>query len=272
MGKVFDALERYKQNKSRGPDGLRAIGPENRAKEVLQTPIDHASVIQNGCDPKVVVLSAPESVDAEHFKLLRAQVFHPKDGKKPRAIMITSAFPGEGKTFVAVNLAASIAMGINEHVLLVDCDFRRPNLHNMLGYSNTQGLREYLTGEKRLPQLLIRTRIEKLSLLTAGSPCTNPSELLSSAMMREFLEEVKGRYQDRYVIVDATPSHVTAEVGVLSKLVDGIIYVIMAGKAPRETIRRNLEDLGKEKVLGIVFNGHAQSYRAYHKYYEGYYR
>ena len=220
---------------------------------------------------KLVTLSAPQSVDAENFKLLRAKILFPKNGIRPGTIMITSTFPGEGKTFVAANLAASIALGINEHVLLVDCDLRRPTLHNILGYSNKEGLHEYLTGKKQLADLIIRTKVEKLSFLTSGSSPSNPSELLSSAMMKNFISKTAGGSKDRFVIIDAPPAQITSETGVLSNYVDGIIFVIMAGMAPRQIIQKTLETFGKKKVLGIVFNGYTKSYKSYHKYYGNYY-
>ena len=90
-------------------------------------------------------------------------------------------------------------------------------------------------------------------------------------MMQEFLEEAKGRYQDRFIIIDVPPSQVTAETNVLASYVDCIIFVVMAQKSPRETIQRSIENLGKEKILGIVFNGYSQSYKSYQKYYKKYY-
>jgi len=272
MGKVFDALEKHKRGELIKPNTPPLSSPQDSVNNLSETPVASDVAIQMGFSPKVLVTSAPNSVEAEGFKVLRARILFPKDGRNTRTIMVTSTFPGEGKTFVAANLAASIAIGVNQHVLLVDCDFRRPNLHNMLGCSNAAGLYEYLDGRSMLPELLIRTRLEKLSLLTAGNPGSSLSELLSSTTMSDFLEEAKARYQDRYIIVDSPPSHVTAEVGVLSHHVDAIIYVVMAQKTPRQTIQRNIEDLGREKILGIVFNGYRQSYKPYYKYYKKYYQ
>ena len=271
MGKISDAFERHQKEKSMKVKRLPIGEPEHVIKKGPEPPLSRELIIQNAFSPKLVMLSSPESIDAENFKVLRAQILFPKDGERPRTIMVTSAFPGEGKTFVCANLAVSVALGINEYVLLVDCDLRKPNLHEMFGYSNTEGLHEYLAGRRRLPDLLIRTRVEKLSLLTAGSSTSNPAELLSSTMMKDFLEEVKGRYQDRFIIIDVPPSQVTAETNVLANHVDGIVFVVMAQKSPRDTIQRSIEDLGKKKILGIVFNGYKRAHRSYHKYYKKYY-
>ncbi len=89
--------------------------------------------------------------------------------------------------------------------------------------------------------------------------------------MQEFLEEAKGRYQDRFIIIDVPPSQVTAETNVLASYVDGIIFVVMAQESPREIIQRSIENLGTKKILGIVFNGYSKAHKSYHKYYKKYY-
>ena len=261
MGRLSDALERQQNER------------EIKAKILQPAPrIQHpTSGNQHNFDPKLLVCSAPGSIEAENFKILKGQILFTKDGTKPRTIMVTSALPNEGKTFTASNLAVTLAQGINEHALLVDCDFRRPSLHKMLGYANNEGLREYLTGERELPDLLIRTRIDKLSLLTAGSETPNPSELLSSSMMEEVFDELKTHYKDRYIIIDTAPSHVVSEVNILANYVDAVIFVIMAGKTPREITKECIENIGKDKVLGIVFNGYDKTGKTYDKYYKRYY-
>jgi exopolysaccharide/PEP-CTERM locus tyrosine autokinase len=266
MGTISDALEKHKKEKSIKTQMLPRRKPEDSVPDERKVSPPRKSKIPEGFDPKLIVGVAPESYDAENFKILRARIIFPKDGKQPKTIMVTSAFPGEGKTFVAANLAASLAQGIDEYVLLIDCDLRRPAVHSMYGYSNREGLREYLTGKRQLSDLFLKTKINKLSLLTAGRLPPNPSELLSSDMMKGFLEEVKGRYEDRYIIIDSPPSQFASEANVLAKRVDGIIFVIMSGKSPRKEIYRGIENLGKEKVLGIVFNGYSHSHRYYRKY------
>jgi len=270
MGKLTDALERHKREKTIKAKMLPIDRPF-----IKKVPESHPApelTIPDGISPKLVVHSASGSMEAEYFKILRALILFSKDHKTPRTIMITSAFPGEGKTFTASNLAASMALGINEHVLLVDCDFRRPTLHKVLGYSNNEGLHDYLMGKRDLSDLIIRTRIENLSLLTAGSSSLKPSEWLSSNAMKEFIDEVRERYQDRYIIIDTTPTLVTAESNVLANYVDGIIFVVRAQKSPRETVKRSIENLGKKNILGVVFNGYSQKHKSYYKYYKKYYK
>ncbi len=262
MGKISDALERQQHEKE---INSKMLQPESHPAG--------KTVIQDDFNPKLVVCSTPGSVDAENFKVLKGRIiFTSKEKTPPKTILITSALPHEGKTFTVANLAASFAQGINEHALAVDCDFRRPNLHNLLGYSNNAGLQEYLTKGKELSGLLIRTKIDKLSLLTAGSPTSNPSELLSSSMMKELFEEFKARYNDRYIIIDTAPSHVVSEVNILAQYVDAVIFVVKTSVTPKKLVEKCIKDIGQDKVLGIVFNGHEKSDKMYNKYYKKYYR
>jgi protein-tyrosine kinase len=272
MGKISDALDRHNKEREIKTERLMPeISPDIPATRSVQQ-IHKGFVTQNECDPKLVVITAPGSYEAENFKLLRAQIMFAKDRKRPRTIMITSSAPSEGKTFVSANLAVSIAEGIDEHVLLVDCDLRRPDLHQMFGLSASYGLHEYLTGKKKLEELLIKTKINKLSLLPAGHSPSNPSELLASGAMKSFLEEIRDRYEDRIIILDTAPSNILAEANILSNFVDGIIFVIMAEKTPRELVNKAIIGLGKDKILGIVLNGHGQDLKTYGKYYRKYYK
>ena len=272
MGKITNAFERYQRDKSVKTDSLPLRKPEDIAPDESVSPLVRETFLHRGFDPKLVVLSAPESLEAENFRILKSQILYPKQGEAPKTIMVTSAFPGEGKTFVTANLAVSMGQGIDESVLVVDCDLRRPTLHRILGYSNDKGLHDCLVGKKQIPDLLVRTKYEKLSLLTAGRSVRNPSELLASARMKQFVEEVKGRHEDSYVILDVPPSQITAETSVLANYVDAIIFVVMAQKTPRETIQRSIDNLGKHKILGIVFNGYRGSFGSYPKYHEKYYK
>lgn len=271
MGKISDALERHKKESTIKIQTIPRLTPERPPEEVaVKAPIKRMS-LERHQNPKLVALTAPGSADAETFKILRSQVLSKRGGDPVKTIMVTSTFPGEGKTFVAANLAVSIALGIDEYVLTVDCDLRRPQLHEMLSYTNVEGLHEHLTGRRPLEELIIRTAIPKLSLLTAGKIPSNPTELLSSRMMEGFLEEVKSRYNDRFIVLDTTPSQITAEASVLAEHVDGIVLVVRAEKTPRHAVHKTLRNLGKEKILGVFFNGFEQADRGYEKYYRKYY-
>ena len=276
MGKIADALERHDKETVVRLDDVKEAPPK---KLVLEEPeVKLARKMASDLIPgksfsdSVVMLSSPDSADAETFKVLRGQILFPRDRKVPRSMLVTSTFPAEGKTYVASNLATTLAMSIDEYVLAIDADLRRPRLHRMFGYSKVRGLHDYLVGNARLEDLIIKSSIDKLSVLPAGKPPRNPTELLSSNMMVQFLEEVKERYQDRFVIIDSPPSSVTAESKFLAQHVDGIIYVVMANKTPRKDIEKAMDNLGRDKIIGIVFNGYEKVRKSYHRYYDRYYK
>ena len=269
---IADALERQKKQKSTRVEFLQNVRRlESVPKEQEIAYAEKFCTIPQ-CSPKVVVLSDPYSAEAENFKILRAQILFSRNRKRPRSIMVTSTFPGEGKTFVAANLAVSLALGIEEYVLLVDCDLRRPEVHEIFGHGNDEGLNECLTGKKPLKDLVNKTQIKKLFLLTAGKPTPNPSELISSAAMRTFFMGMKNNSKDRFIVIDSAPSQIASETKVLAKYVDAIIFVVRAQRSTRKEIQRAINGLGKEKILGIVFNGYNNATKSYNKYYDKYYK
>jgi len=276
MGKISDALERHKKETVVRLDDVKEARPKRLVVE--EPEVKHARQIASDLiseqrfSDSLIMLSSPDSADAETFKVLRGQILFPKDRKVPRSMLVTSTFPAEGKSYVAANLAATLALSIDEYVLLIDTDLRRPRLHRMFGYSKVQGLHEYLVGGCKLEELVLKSGIDKLSILPAGKPPRNPTELLSSSMMVKFLDEVKERYQDRFVIIDSPPSNVATEGKFLAQYVDGIIFVVMANKTPRKDIEKAIDNLGRDKILGIVFNGYEQVRKSYHRYYDRYYK
>ena len=230
---------------------------KNKAATSIKLQPPSVSEIVHPIDPHLVVYHDPVSVEAEIFKMLRNNILFPKDGVPPPSIMITSATPGDGKSFIAANLAVSIAQGIEEHVLLMDCDMRRSSIHRKFGFSdNVQGLSEYLSKNMPLPSLLKKTIVEKLSILPGGQTPNNPAELLSSQRMKDLLDETKSRYKDRFIIVDSPPPQLTAETTALAKYIDGILIVVRSGKTPRNLVESLIEKLGREKIIGVVLNAY----------------
>jgi len=184
--------------------------------------------------------------------------------------MVTSVAEGEGKSFVAANLAVSVAAHVNWNVLLVDCDLRKPSIHRQFGFPEVPGLSDYLLTGMKLPSLLQRTAVERLTILPSGRTPDNPSELLSSQRMIVFINEVVDRYNDRFIILDSPPAKLTAEPGALARHVDGILLVVKYGSTPRDAAFELVNLLGKDKILGVIINNFdARSSRYKKKYYGG---
>ena len=257
------------------PEIVSEVAPEpaeaKKERPVVKVPAPKPSLPPSHnerMDPNLVSLFNPQSFEAEQFKILRSNLLYPVSGNPPRSVMVTSPLSGDGKSFVASNLAISVAHNINLHVLLMDCDLRRPSIHTRFGFDDGPGLSDYLSKGTSLSDLLIRTSIDKLTILPAGRPPDNPSELLSSERMSELLAEATARYHDRLIILDSPPPSMTAETSVLARWVDGVIIVIKYGETPREGVTDVIEKMGKEKIIGAVINSfEVYSSRYYGKYY-----
>jgi exopolysaccharide/PEP-CTERM locus tyrosine autokinase len=204
------------------------------------------------------------SFEAEQFKMLRTNLLFPVSGKTPRSIMVTSAVPDEGKSFVAANLAISIAQGIHEYVLLVDCDIRMPTIHTQFGFGPVPGLSDYLSNGVPLSSLILKTKTDKLNIIPGGRPSHNPAELISSRQMSNLLKETRARYDDRFIVIDSPPPTLTAETSAISRQVDGVLVVVEYGKTPRKMVADLIDIVGKKKVLGIILNKFDLRHSSYH--------
>jgi protein-tyrosine kinase len=257
MSRIYKALEKAEQERTLKKEVPFIITEHKSAKPQL---VDHVQPTpyspQAGFASDLVAIAEPNSLASEQFRKLRSQLLHLKITGPMTAIMVTSATQGEGKTFVASNLAIGIAQDLDLHALLVDCDLRKPSVAGHFGFEAGSGVSDYLIDARQrdISEFIVKTGIEKLSFLPAGTLVENPSELIGSNRMKELVQELKNRYSDRYIIFDSAPILATSESEVLAKLVDGVILVVRAGVTSRDEILQALNPLGKEKLLGVVLN------------------
>lgn len=279
MGKIYEALGKA-GNPSSGTTKLLPIqkSANNNGTQVKTVanvvPFSSSASMATGegFDQNLITFHQPHSVESEIFKVLRTNLLFPSEGKAPKSILVTSALPGDGKSFVSANLAISMAMGVEEHVLLMDADIRNPSIDQMFGIGNVSGLSDYLAKGSNIAENFVKTAVNKLTILPAGRPPNNPTELLTTQKMKTLLDEVKNRYDDRYIIVDSAPPTLASETAAIAKYMDGILLVIKAGKTPKKEIDEVIEQLGKEKILGVVLNYSDQSSKKYYGYGKSYYR
>jgi receptor protein-tyrosine kinase len=170
-------------------------------------------------------------------------------------LMVTSAKPGEGKTFTAINLAMSLASERDLHVLLVDADVQRPSVFQVLGLPPQKGLLDLLSDSSLSPQdVLLRTNVRNLSLMAAGTPSLATTELLASQKMVTLMQDIASRYRDRMIILDAPPVLASSEPTVLALHVGQIVLVIEAGKTGRRAVEQTLGHISGCPNISIVFN------------------
>ncbi len=224
-------------------------------------------------NPNVIGLKSEHVPIAEEYKKLKAMILQiTKKRENHNAIVVTSSEIGEGKSLTAINLALVLAQEYNHTVLLVDADLRRPSLHTYLGLEPALGFTDCLVDGIDISRALVKVGSPKLSFLAAGKKIANPSELLSSNKMKNFVHEIKSRYRDRYIIIDTPPVLAFAETHVVGSFADGVLFVVKEGVSSSSVIAA-LEILDAEKILGIVFND-ANTERLsgrYSHYYQHYY-
>jgi protein-tyrosine kinase len=256
------------------PDGRNLTAKTGLGKvlPIAGEPVPAVTYDEKVLDPYLVALNAPHSHEAEQFKILRTNILYPVAGDPPRSILLTSTGPEEGKSFAAANLAISIALNVNRHVLLIDADLRNPQLHHRFGFGEVPGLSNYLADGIPLPSLLLKTKVEKLTLLPSGLPPANPSELISSERMENLLAEVSARYSDRLIVIDAPPPSLAAETGVLTRQVDGVLIVVRYGRTRMEDLADLIEGIGRKKILGTLVNFIETADSRYYGYKYGGYR
>lgn len=257
MGKMYEALERLEKEKYRDT----RVSAKSSALNPLQEEPSR----------ELVVLNKPGGVVAEHFRFLRSRLVRPEDGMNRRSILLSSALQGEGKTFIASNLAAILALGVDEHVLVIDADLRSPRMHEVFGYTaESPGLSDHLIDGKPLKDMLQKTQVEKLSVLPAGRYVGNPTEVLSSKRMQSFLREARERYSDRFVIIDSPPLEIAPETVTMAQEVDGSYLIIRVRSTPRGVTKKSKERFMQDKFLGVIFNGYQVKEAKYRYGYDHY--
>lgn len=186
-------------------------------------------------------------------------------------IMITSAVPGEGKSFTAANLAMSIAMELDHTVLLVDADVARPTLPSLFDLPPSKGLLDVLLDKDiDLSQVMLRTNVDKLSILPSGTRHPQATELLASDAMARLLEDMANRYSDRIIIFDSPPLLVTTEARVLASHMGQVVLVVRAERTTHAEVRHALSFIESVPVKMLMLNQAADRSASGHGYGYGY--
>jgi len=183
-------------------------------------------------------------------------------------VMVSSSKPNEGKTFISINLALSIALEQDKTVLLIDADVLRPSINRELGFGSVPGLIEYLLGQKDdISDIMYSTNIDKLKVIPAGEPHHLSNELLASDRMESLASELAERYPDRIVIFDCPPLIGVTETLVLANLMGQALVVVEESKTQIEDIKKATENLNEDLALGLVLNKAIRSHQDMYGYY-----
>jgi capsular exopolysaccharide synthesis family protein len=202
---------------------------------------------------ELIVQEDPKSLVSEAYRTLRTGILFSGSKPSPQLIQVTSAGPQEGKTITAANVATVMAQS-GSRVLIVDCDMRKPRIHEIFGIPNARGLSDLLVDGEDGFSFIKKTKVPNLDLLTCGTIPANPSELLSSKKMQRLLTLLGEKY-DR-IIMDSPPVLAVTDSIVLSRLVEGIILVVGAGTSSRNGVSRAVEQLKEvnARIVGAMLN------------------
>jgi capsular exopolysaccharide synthesis family protein len=212
----------------------------------------------------------PKTVASESIRGLRSNLLFSKADQKPQVILLTSATPQEGKTLVTVNLATAMAQS-GCRTLIIGADMRRPRIHKTLGIENEAGLANILSGVSVPEEVIRRTDIENLDVITAGPTPPNPSELLGSKFMADILDGLRQRYE--HIIIDTPPVTAVTDAAILAQYADGVVIISKAFVTPKELVRAAIETLQKvnSKIFGVVLNNVNMSKEGAYYYQYSYY-
>jgi capsular exopolysaccharide synthesis family protein len=227
----------------------------------------------SGARLPLVIFEAPHSIMAEQLRQVRTRLQHAASLDTTRSILVTSPSPGDGKSTICVNLAAGLALN-GRRILLVDANFRRPELHRIFGIGNEAGFSDVLNDVNAFASAVRETPVPNLSVMSSGPKPSNPTELLESQLLLDFIERALEEYD--HVIFDSGPMLFVSESVALAPRVDGVVTVVRARSSSRGVLQRMRDGLRAVKAehLGVVLNGvrsqaggyYGRSIKTYYEY------
>ena len=203
-------------------------------------------------EPHLLAITEPRSPECEQYRSLRTRLLQAGERQRMRAFVITSAGIGEGKTLTALNLAWLLAQTDGVKALVIDADLRQPCAADYLGIETDCGLSEVLTGETKLLEAIVRLRPSGLHLLPGGAAREDVAELLSGPRFGHLLDDARKMFD--YIIIDAPPLGVFTDANLLINRADAALLVLRAAKTRYSVVDRLLEQLPRERMLGVVLN------------------
>jgi protein-tyrosine kinase len=221
--------------------------------------------------PSSVVSASEENgtgAKSEVFRTLRTRLYQIRAVQPLRTLLVTSALPGDGKTFVTSNLAYSISRQRERRTLLIDADLRLSNLHTPIGAERSPGLSDYLTGNADEVDVLQRGREENLFLISGGKLAPNPTELLSNGKLEQLLARMSTIFD--WILIDSPPVIPVSDANIVAKMCDGILMVVRSGSTPFDLAQKACDGFQDRPLLGVVLNrtNPKEGYGGY--YYKGY--
>ena len=280
MSRIHDALKRAEEDRAAAQGspteapgateaaGVVPIAPGFSPQFTLAAMLARCPQTPWNPDPRTMLFfGAPEPKQGqEEFRTLRSRLYQAREKINLKKVLITSALPKEGKSFVAANLAQVLVQQPGRRALLIDADLRGPRLHAVLGTSSTPGLSEYLLGEVDELSILQRGPMEGLFLIAAGRMAANAAELVANGRLKSLLTRFEQLFD--WIIIDSPPAVPVTDASLMASYCDGVLMVVRSNATPSDAARKARMEFNSQQLLGVVLNGIASESA---EYYERYY-
>ena len=299
MSRIHEALRRAQLEREGGNDPTGAVGsqPEVAAgpaappaaapsgmalasdDSVAATPCEPLTLalLRERCvasdwkpDPKSTLFAGSDdhTPGTEEFRTLRSRLYQIREKQPLQTVLVASALPAEGKTFVSLNLARAIAQQRGRSVLVIDGDLRLSRIHQMLGASLTPGLTEYLQGQVDALAILQRGPQDNLFLIPGGKPSANPIELVGTGRLKKLFDQMTPIFD--WIVLDSPPSVPVSDASLLAPMCDGVLLVVQSGSTPFDMAQKARHEFQDKHLLGVVLNRVPQgmAYPTQYYYYE----
>lgn len=293
MSRIHEALKRAEQERAAALEGRSAVAPPEPTIEdavavsnVLHPPVTQMEAPNNGQsgapsrttpsfsaplswemvearsnaarwnpDSKTMLFFNPDenARGSEQFRTLRSRLYHMRERASLKTVLVTSALPKEGKSFVAANLAQVLARQHGRHVLLIDGDMRAPRLQAALGTTSTPGLGDYLLGETDEVSIMQRGPMEGLFFIPSGRAVEHPAELIANGRLRVLLQRLEPLFD--WIVIDSPPAVPVSDASQLASFSDGVLMVVRSHATPYDSAQRARREFQGKTIVGVVLNG-----------------
>jgi protein-tyrosine kinase len=206
-------------------------------------------------DPDALLFVQPENIheiEREQFRTLRSRLYQLRINRPVKTVLVSSALPAEGKTFVSANLGMAMVLQHGRRILLVDADLRKSDLHQFLGAPPTPGLTEYLAGEADEMAIIQKAPISNLCFIPAGKAVSNTGELIGNGRLAKLIERVAPLFD--WIILDSPPAVPISDASLIAEACDGVILVVKASSTPFDVARKACTEFRRKPILGVILN------------------
>ncbi len=250
------------------PGAAAEVNPDQLTLEELKSQVRKLTWNPN---PKTMLFfgRGDYAPGTEEFRTLRSRLLGFRSTQRLRTLLVTSASPREGKSFIAANLAQILVLQPDQRVLLIDADLRWSRLHQSLGTPATPGLSDYLGGGISELSILQRGPLENLFFIPGGTHAANPSELIANGRLKDLLGRLAPLLD--WIVIDTPPAMAVSDARAMAEMCDGVLLVVAAGMEPFDAVQKTKQQFDSKHLLGVVLN-RAEPRMSYSYKYYGYYR